>query len=243
MSPSNRVSSVRLADHVRACRAGNQLVFLDLRRSKYIGVQSPQLTVLCAAIFDGPADEDATAGIADQAHLKESIQRLCKQELLSEASTPSAVSAQPPLDEVRASLDIDADLGVATEWRRLIRLWEATIVTGLWLRGRNLDDIANRVEALRRRHSSLAAHVTPDAMHAAVSSYVRLRPLALTTFDRCLYDSLALIHFLGTQGLFPRWVIGVRTCPFEAHSWVQSGDVVLNDLAEHVRCYRPILVV
>ena len=80
-------------------------------------------------------------------------------------------------------------------------------------------------------------------MHAEAARYTRLRPFALTTYDRCLNDSLALIHFLATQGHFPRWVIGVRVQPFGAHSWVQSGDVVLNDLPENVRHYRPILVV
>ncbi len=80
-------------------------------------------------------------------------------------------------------------------------------------------------------------------MRAAVAAYLRLRPFALTSHDRCLNDSLTLVHFLASQGLFPQWVIGVRVRPFCAHSWVQSGGVVLNDLPERVRAYEPILVV
>lgn len=76
-----------------------------------------------------------------------------------------------------------------------------------------------------------------------MAAYEKLRPLAYTARERCLYDSLALLNFLAGEGLFPTWVIGVRTRPFGAHSWLQSGPVVLNDLHDHVRRFRPILVV
>lgn len=36
-------------------------------------------------------------------------------------------------------------------------------------------------------------------------------------------------------------VIGVRAEPFAAHSWVQVDQVVLNDTAEEVRRFTPIL--
>lgn len=85
--------------------------------------------------------------------------------------------------------------------------------------------------------------MTAASVDAAAASYLRLRPFALTTHDRCLHDSLALIHFLTTRGLIAQWVIGVRLRPFGAHSWVQRGSVVLNDQPDHVRAYEPILVV
>ncbi|AHE53694.1 hypothetical protein NX02_09870 [Sphingomonas sanxanigenens DSM 19645 = NX02] len=34
----------------------------------------------------------------------------------------------------------------------------------------------------------------------------------------------------------------MRSDPFAAHAWVQKGDVVLNDTAEQVNLYTPILV-
>jgi hypothetical protein len=81
------------------------------------------------------------------------------------------------------------------------------------------------------------------ALHDAVSSYMRLRPFLFTAHDKCLLDSLTLIRFLARRRMFPAWVIGVRTRPFAAHSWVQSAGLVLNDVHEHVRSYTPILVV
>ena len=76
-----------------------------------------------------------------------------------------------------------------------------------------------------------------------MASYMRLRPFFFTAHDKCLHDSLTLIRFLARRGMFPAWVIGVRTRPFAAHSWVQSASLVLNDVHEHVRTYTPILVV
>jgi len=37
------------------------------------------------------------------------------------------------------------------------------------------------------------------------------------------------------------FVIGVATKPFLAHSWVQIGEYVLNDTAEHAQDFKPIL--
>jgi hypothetical protein len=35
-------------------------------------------------------------------------------------------------------------------------------------------------------------------------------------------------------------VVGVRIFPFEAHSWVQAGEVVLTDDLERTAAYSPI---
>jgi hypothetical protein len=59
----------------------------------------------------------------------------------------------------------------------------------------------------------------------------------------CLFDSLALIHFLAQYGLYPDWVFGVSADPFEAHCWVQAGQVVLNDTVERVSAFTPILTI
>lgn len=72
---------------------------------------------------------------------------------------------------------------------------------------------------------------------------MKLRPLLFTAHDRCLHDSLALVNFLASESVSATWVIGVRTDPFAAHAWVQTGDLVLNDQHEHVRRFRPIVTV
>lgn len=204
----------------------------------------PQLADLSAAILDESTGTDAPTVPACPAPRHDVIKHLRDRHLLSDAPAETPARRILRLTEPVTSLDADDDsLAPAFDWRHLVRLWRATLVTAAWLRRRSLADIANQVMALRARHPERDAEADADAMLAAVAAYVRLRPFALTSHDRCLNDSLALIHFLAGQRMFPQWVIGVRVQPFGAHSWVQSGGVVLNDLAERVRHYQPILVV
>jgi hypothetical protein len=38
-------------------------------------------------------------------------------------------------------------------------------------------------------------------------------------------------------------LIGVSTKPFLAHAWVQMSELVLNDTAEHVQTFTPLLAI
>jgi len=237
MSVHHPYPQARLAEHVRACVVGDQMIFLDLRRNKYIGVGGPQLPALSASIFGRSVPEDAPVPVAG-----EWLGRLRQQQLLSDETPNAPAPLSPALPEPTAGLTIDDDAR-DLEWRDLVRLWRATLVTSAWLRRHSLADIADRVTGLRSRHLNRGERLAADALPEAARAYAHLRPFALTAHDRCLHDSLALIHFLASLGMFPRWVVGVRVHPFGAHSWVQSGGLVLNDQPERVRHYRPILVV
>lgn len=57
----------------------------------------------------------------------------------------------------------------------------------------------------------------------------------------CLFRSRILLAFLHALGHRPGWVFGVRTWPFRAHCWLQAGDMVLDDEAERVSAFAPIL--
>ncbi|WP_431261872.1 lasso peptide biosynthesis B2 protein [Roseateles chitinivorans] len=102
-----------------------------------------------------------------------------------------------------------------------------------------IDGIASDADDVCR----LTAPAVHESVRLAALAFERLRPLAFSARDRCLHDSLSLVFFLFAEGLSARWVIGVKTNPFGAHSWVQSGRTVLNDQHEFVRAFRPILVV
>ena len=76
---------------------------------------------------------------------------------------------------------------------------------------------------------------------ARLASFLWLRTWCYTAQRRCLFDSLVLSVYL-TRGMVPcTFVIGVATKPFLAHSWVQIGEHVLNDTAEHTQDFKPIL--
>jgi hypothetical protein len=60
---------------------------------------------------------------------------------------------------------------------------------------------------------------------------------------KCLLRSFMLLRLLQRKGFQADWVFGVRTWPFAAHCWLQAGDTVLDDFAERLDLFEPILVV
>lgn len=81
---------------------------------------------------------------------------------------------------------------------------------------------------------------TPDALLADLVIWRRLAPW-LPLDGVCLFRSGMLLAFLRALGHRPDWVFGVRTWPFRAHCWLQVGDLALDDEAERLRAYAPIL--
>ncbi len=59
----------------------------------------------------------------------------------------------------------------------------------------------------------------------------------------CLQRAFQLRALYARHGFAVDWVFGVRTWPFAAHCWLQSGDRVLNDTLDRVGRYTPIMVV
>ena len=52
-----------------------------------------------------------------------------------------------------------------------------------------------------------------------------------------------LVKFLASYQVHPTWVIGVRTKPWAAHSWVQQGTLLLDSNPEEVCEYTAILAI
>jgi hypothetical protein len=126
----------------------------------------------------------------------------------------------------------------------LARLTYAAITVGWILKFRSLECVVRR---LGRRKIARAAHIDSAAQTNGIATlcqnFLRLRPFVYSSRDKCLYDCLVLLEFLGYFKLFPTLVIGVTTFPFQAHCWLQCGSLVLTDYVEHVRVYTPILAV
>jgi hypothetical protein len=239
---TSAASRLQLAGHVRACCADGHVILLDLLHNKYVGIGGEQLPALARAIEGWPVSPDATG----QQSAPTDIQALTAP-LLAQGLITSAMTAGPPtatLEEPMHSLNAaDSVQHRAVRWRHLSCFIRSTATASAWLRWRSLAAIAHIVAARRARLVTQDDPTSIEATRELVAAYLRLRPFAFTAHDRCLHDSLTLIHFLTSKRVPANWVIGVRTQPFGAHSWVQSGDTVLNDQHEHVRRYRPILVV
>lgn len=226
-----------LAEHVRACTMNDQVVLLDLRRSKYFAVSLKQWETLIGARTsqsDGPPHASRTPSYVERL-----ARPLMQQRILTRTCSMRVDSAQYP----EVSLDVRDTMPFSAISRgRVWRFLAAATWAAAALRFCSLGTIVNHVagRASRLDHTR-AEH--QSSLRDVVAAFDTLRPLLFTARDKCLYDSLALVRFLASEKLSAKWVIGVKTQPFAAHSWVQDGAVVLNDLHENVRRFKPILVV
>jgi hypothetical protein len=236
-----RQPAFRLADHVRACAMSDQIVLLDLRHSRYLALGLRQWEVLNGTRNLMPAGQRHGCHPDPASETERLAAPLLRQRILTRAMTrgQTGASAQPP----EASLDVRgvmpfSAIGAGRVWRFAAAACWAAAALRLRSLSFSVDRVAKRAARLHHPQAN-----DPTRLRDAVAAFDTLRPLLFTSRDKCLYDSLTLVSFLAGEGLAAQWVIGVKTRPFAAHSWVQAGTVVLNDLHEHVRSFRPILVV
>jgi len=150
----------------------------------------------------------------------------------------------PHVEPVTASLNADGSADAAPiRAARILRFLRAALLASLRLRYQSLMAIFTRLQTADERLRRRCQPSSTRSLEDAVNAFHRLRPLVFTSKDRCLHDSLILKLSLASEGIPSTWVVGVRTGPFAAHSWVQSGHFVLNDQREHVCGFQPILVV
>ena len=121
----------------------------------------------------------------------------------------------------------------------LLHLAGAWLDLALHYRGRSLSHI---LAAVRRRQSS-PREASDIAELQRLCQVFATAVVWLPAPGKCLVRSFLLIRFLQRAGQDARWVFGVRTWPFQAHCWVQSGDAALEDAPERLFAYTPILAV
>jgi hypothetical protein len=91
-----------------------------------------------------------------------------------------------------------------------------------------------------RRGAAVEGDLDEVADHAARFDHL----LPWVPFQgECLFRAFMLLTYLRLAGHDATWVFGVRTWPFQAHCWLQSGPTVLNDAVERVRPFTPIFAV
>jgi Transglutaminase-like superfamily len=218
---------------------------MDLERDKYVAVVPADRLAAwvrgwpVGAQQPGDSPHNADAGADDLV-----AQMLAHGMLVSD---PHVGKPAVPVSAARAArslVEFDLDTRPRTGTTLLWRFGRSYLQAQLSLKLRPIQAI---VETVRNRKTARAARglreADPVRLRALVSAFTRLRPLFYTLRSACLLDSLTMVHFLGAEGIHPDWVFGVKTEPFDAHCWVQHGEVVLNDAPDRVRQYSPILIV
>ncbi len=212
-----------LRPDVHGVAVGEDLVLLDIAADRYV----------CLPAVGGRATlrpDRQTLEIVDP----DLAATLAGAGLLQDAPGPPR-RAPPPAPTASA---IPADLP-RPGWRELPPLL-AGLADAAWrYRGRTFAQIL--AAGARPADRPDPPRFTPE-LAAAARQFQVWAPYAPVT-AQCLLRAFLQLRGLRRAGLDAEWVFGVRTWPFHAHCWLQAEDVVLDDWAERVGAYAPILVV
>lgn len=229
-----------LAPHVRACRCADVVILLDLQRNRYLSVGGRAASALDGPVGGWPQGPVRPAEPHSPQALATLTAQLREQGLLVLA--PVTPPEREPMPEATASWPSGDHSSTGTVHPlHLGRLLRHALAASLALRCQSFAAIAAHLAACRRRQARASTDGRAYTWRDTVSAFVSLRPLVLSTHERCLHDSLTLARMLVTVDASTRWVVGVRTSPFAAHAWVQRGPVVLGDDHERIRRFVPIL--
>lgn len=211
-----------LADGVRGIMIAEDAVFLDVASNAYFCLPS----IASALKIDGQA----------MAVWAEALAADLVAAGLASHSPPVqlAASIDPPRRTARAVLEsLPADQRQQPQWRH----WRAAFRAGLENARDQRRAFAQRLPAPNSERAGPAG----PALLADLDAFRRLSPWL--PFDGvCLYRSGLLRRYLVALGHRVDWVFGVRTWPFAAHCWLQVADLALDDEAERLVAYHPIMV-
>jgi len=232
-----------LSPHTYCCEFEDGAVILDLRSGRYLGVDAEHLPELRRRVGNWP---DSREMHRDRDCVRPSssddlISDLLKRGILTRFTVPRRLNLieKPHLP---MAITVERAIQRRIPIRHMIRFLLAFLI----VLGRLRLGLPSLLGWLHRRQHTLARRAqisTAERPENLLASFFRLRIWCYTAQHRCLFDSLVLAAFLTRTGVPCSFVIGVATKPFLAHSWVQIGQFVLNDTAEHVLQFQPILAI
>jgi hypothetical protein len=240
-----------LRKHVYVCRRRRHVILLDLRRDTYLGLAAEDADSLAGSIVGWTTSEGSQTlstpiGLSHRQGSEPLIRQLLGWDMVTQnrhwgkAATPANI----PLPDT-ALIDGYPALRADVTFPDLARFAIASWLSFFSFKLKSLERIAADFKSRRETQMRRTARSEPFDLTAArrhVMLFARLRPLAFTATNACLFDSLALAEFLARAGLFPNWIFGVTTEPFAAHCWLQHQNVVINDTPSYVCRYTPIMV-
>lgn len=217
---------LRLTKPVHAVMIDSDLVFLDIDADAYF----------CLPLPEGAARlESGRLEVEDPLLGQELIGAGLVEEAIGDRSTAPA-SPPAPSRTARALLERSSKQNAPLRPRHLAALL-AAIAAGLAARRRTFRQL---IAVHSTRAGSREADI--ERVLADLAAWRRLAPW-VPLDGVCLFRSGMLSAYLTALGHRPTWVFGVRTWPFQAHCWLQVEDVALDDEAERLCAFTPILAV
>lgn len=214
----------RLRPGLSFCQIGDDTIFLDLNNDRYFRLASPLIPVF-RSLAEGRSNSPhhchdlAKAGIVQWMDGPSNIEpaRLCE----PRRKAPAMASGRARAFDVARALTLETSI------RRQVRMGQLfAVIDRLLTRKRQISTLCQFGD--RRPNQIIRSF--------EIAKYFR------SPANLCLTRSIALVHGLSRQGCRAELVMGVRSAPFSAHSWVQVGDVVCNDSPEEAARFTPIFV-
>jgi hypothetical protein len=236
--------SYLLPNHVYVCKTADAVVFLDLRRDRYFGLSGPQMHALASVVAGWPVHGTPLADVPQLARAQgERVADLMVNRGLL-TNSQAGKSATPVIVETPQAALTASRAGARAghvHLRDIVRFIASWMWTTWTLRRRSLESVIRDIES--RKHRSRGSLPNARTIVELVEIFRHLRRYTFTAKDRCLFHALVLVTFLSRYGYSPTLVMGVRTMPWSAHSWVQDGGYVLDSTPEDVAAFTPILAI
>jgi hypothetical protein len=229
------MSGYFLPPHVHFCQRGDAFVFLDLKQDDYTLVNGAAATALQAL-----SKQVATPAFSEH-DLKDALNELLKGGLLTTESNGRAIAPthiDPAVDNL---VDRETLLDASVSLGQIVNCFAACITAKLSLRLRSIEATVMSVARRKAKHASEQPFDTARA-RALTAAFLKVRGLFPANY-LCLFDSLALLHFLAKYGIYPTWVFAVHLEPWAAHCWVQHQHYTFNEEAENAVTYTPVMAI
>jgi hypothetical protein len=221
-----------LTPHTFFCENKKKAIFLDLRRDKYLAVDR--------ALIDALTERGAKASIDVLGGEHKSEQAIAS--MIERGLVTTDASVGKPLRphvgiEPRARIVVAPAVSWISLARHFVWFWMCVATSRRVTRSTHIRDVVGQIANAKKANTG-SNDLTRLSYLIAV--YQRLRMLYPRKFV-CLYDSLMLERFLRKYGFHPELVFGVRFVPFEAHCWLQFGELTLNEDSFTAHSYTPIM--
>lgn len=234
-----------LSEHIYIALADRHCVFLDSHRDKYLAIVRRDIESLgpWLAGWDDGAEHQAVQSLASRPSAAQLALELVQANILTTAPERGKLVRPESLPSPVMSLEINSQVsGIARASYYTLLSLASLLKARQILRARRLEEVIRRVAVRRRKEAAFGHTFEEDKAKVIVSSFHRIR--AYYSRERvCLFDSFALLELFAEFQIFPRWVFAIAAEPFEAHCWLQEGNIVLNDSIERVSAYTPIMSV
>jgi len=236
-------SAFFLQPHVFLCQTKRHWVILDVDRDKYLCVDRHQFDSLGPWVhgWEKTAAEAVNGTSTPPPEALALADKLLSLKILRDhaSGAKDARATDYALPTRAADLDIPPSTHKSS-LAQALPFFLSCAKANRQLRDQRFEAVVTSVKERKRRNQDSAPAFDLERARSLTAVFDSLRWYYPRPY-LCLFDSLALVHFLARFGLYPDWVFGVQADPFEAHCWVQAGDVVLNDTLERVLAFIPIM--